>query len=264
MMFRRSLITAGRQSSAVLKTTVTSSTVTGTTLARCYHSQSHSSPIVNPKSIESTILTSALPLIPSHGFTQRSITEAIRSMNYSDSLLSALTASGSSPELQLMLHWLKFQRQQLETYVNDPESEFHSITDEYDRVAHLIKKRLEYNVPVVDHLANGIGQLVVPYNLNQGLDELHNLSDDIAFYAGDKSNDFAWYSKRMAFSSVYVLAELYMLQDSSKEFAKTWEFVEEKVNDVKEMGGWYNDVEQWGVFNAISMVNLVKSQLVRG
>lgn len=254
-MFRRSLVIA-RQSAGPLRTSVAS-------VAR-YHSESHASPIVNPKSIESTILTSALTHIPQHGFTQHSITAAIRGMNYSDSLLSALTATGSSPELQLMVHWLKCQRQKLESYVNDPASEFHTITDEYSRVAHLIKKRLEYNVPVVDHLAHGIGQLVVPYNLSQSLDELHNLSDDIAFYAGDMSNDFAWYTKRTAFSSVYVLSELYMLQDSSKDYVKTWQFVDDKVKDVKEMGGWYNDVEQWGVFNAISMMNLVKSQLVRG
>ena len=53
--------------------------------------------------------------------------------------------------------------------------------------------------------------------MNQSLDELHNLSDDIAFYAGDTSNDFAWYSKRLGFSSIYVSSEVFMLQDTSKD-----------------------------------------------
>lgn len=96
------------------------------------------------------------------------------------------------------------------------------------------------------------------------LEELHNLSDDVAFYAGDMSNDLAWYAKRLLFSSIYVKSELYMLQDSSADFQKTKEFVESSVKSVETMGNSYNAVEEWSMFNAISLVNLIKSQVARG
>ncbi|CUM49991.1 uncharacterized protein AC631_00873 [Debaryomyces fabryi] len=235
---------------------------------RAYHSIDHPSSniIVNPKSMESIILTKSLTYLPKFGFDSLCITHAIRDLKYPDSLQSALSSapSGNSLEFQLMLHWLKIQRQTLQDHVLDPKSQFNTINDEYERVIYLINKRLEYNQPIIDKLSSGLSQLIAPYNINQSLDELHNLSDDIAFYAGDTSNDFAWYSKRLGFSSIYVSSEVFMLQDTSEDFQHTKKFVEDKVQAFSNLGGAYNDVEQWGTFNAISLVNLIKSQLARG
>lgn len=237
-------------------------------LRRGYHSIDHPSSniIANPKSMESIILTKALTYIPEFGFDSQCITHSIRDLKYPDSLQSALSSSptGNSLEFQLMLHWLKIQRQNLQTHVLDPKSDFNSITDEYERAAYLINKRLEYNQPIINRLSSGLSQLIAPYNLNQSLEELHNLSDDIAFYAGDNSNDFAWYSKRLGLSSIYVSSEVFMLQDTSADFAHTKKFVEDKVQGFSGLGDAYNDVEQWGAFNAISLVNLIKSQIARG
>lgn len=233
---------------------------------RSYHSIDHpvSNLIYNPKSVESIILTKSFDHVPTLGFNINSITQAVRDMKYSDSLVSAITGnpSGNSPELQLVLHWFKWKRQELVTLAESEE--FANIHGEYERAAYLIKKRLELNAPVVGQLSQGLGHLVLPYNLSQGLEELYNLADDITYYAGDKSNDFAWYSKRAGIASIYVSSELFMLQDSSLGFKHTKDFVDEKVNGLRGLGSAYNDVEQWGFFNAISLVNLIKSQLVRG
>ncbi|EAZ64002.2 hypothetical protein PICST_66543 [Scheffersomyces stipitis CBS 6054] len=233
-------------------------------LFRSYHSETHPNTIVDEKSVESRILTKAIEFIPEHGFHQNTITQAIRALGYPDSLQSVITNSSNSPDFSLVLHWLKVQRQKLEQHLVDPTSEFHTIKDEYERVAYAIKKRLQYNGPIINQLGSGLSHLVVPYNVSQSLAELHSLSDDIAFYAGDMSHDLAWYTKRVGFSSIYVSSELYQLQDSSEGFRRTNAFVDEKVHGLKRLGSAYNDVEQWGVFNAISTVNLIKSQLLRG
>ena len=94
--------------------------------------------------------------------------------------------------------------------------------------------------------------------------ELHALADDIAFFAGDESNDFAWYTKRFGISTIYVGAELFMMQDSSSGFKATYNFVDGKVDELRNLGAGYNNVEQWTLFNAVSLVNLIKSQLTRG
>lgn len=235
--------------------------------ARAYHSTSHaaSNVIVNAKTPEAILLTKAIDHVPTLGFTRDSITAAVRDLEYLDSIQSTVTASSPhSPELSLVLFWLKLQRQKLYDEVLDPSLEFHDVKDEYDRVLYLINKRLLYNQPILGQLPQALAQLVVPYNMAPALEELHNLSDDVAFYAGDMSNDSAWYAKRLLFSMVYVKSELYMLQDSSENFQRTRAFVESAVSNVRAAGASYNAVEQWSVFNAISMVNLIKSQLARG
>lgn len=216
---------------------------------RLYHSPDHPSSnlIINPATIESKILTNALQYIPTYGFTSYCVTKSIHELKFPDSTHSVLTSlpTGGSLEFQLMHFWLKFQREKLNTYIIENQELLSKLT-QYERISHLINKRLEFNQPVISKLTHGISQLAIPYNLPQSLEELHNLSDDIAFYAGDKSNDFAWYTKRGGISSIYVSSELYMLQDTSLNFKNTREFVNNKVQGLSDLGGAYNDVEQWG------------------
>lgn len=237
-------------------------------LLRSYHSQDHtiSNAIIDNTRIENKILSQSLQYIPQYGFSEKCVNEAITQLQYPDSIQSVLATSfnGNSIELQLMIHWLKTQRQNLEAHVNDAQSQLHSITNEYDRVSYLINKRLLYNEPIIGQLSGGIAQLMVPYNLPVALEELHNLGDDISFHAGDQSNDFAWYTKRMSVSSVYVASEMYMLQDKSEGYRNTKEFVEDKVRNIDHLGQGYDSVEQWMVFNAIGVFNLIKSQIARG
>lgn len=232
---------------------------------RFYHSQHHlvSNRIINPDIIEHKILTKSLEFIPKYGFKDSCITQAIKDLKYPDSIMSVLTTSfqGNSLELQLMIHWLKTQRENMAKSIEDEQ--FQNLS-EYDRVKYLINKRLELNVPIKDKLSEGISYLMVPYNFSHSLGELHNLGDDIAFYAGDQSNDFAWYSKRFSFSSVYVASELYMLSDTSKNHTNTKKFVDDQVEGVKSLGTGYENTEQWLFFNTIGLANLIKSQLLRG
>ena len=105
---------------------------------------------------------------------------------------------------------------------------------------------------------------MVPYNLAASLEELLNLGDDLAYYAGDKSNDFAWYLKRATICSIYVKSELFLLNDNTGGLWLTNQYVDERVDEFVKLGEGYNSVEQWVDFNAISLINLIKSQLARG
>lgn len=233
---------------------------------RSYHSAQHASRIVDPKSVESLVFTQALKHIPKYGFDSLCITQAIRELLYPDSLVLALTTSpsGDSLDFQLVKFWLQAQRQRLSDWAVDPTSSLHQHADEYQRAKVLLKERLLYNEPVAHHLGTALGHLVVPYNMQTSLGELHALADDVAFYAGDESNDFAWYTKRAGLSSVYVGAELYMIRDTSHSYSGTYKFVDDKVEELKKMGNGWTNVEQWALFNAVSVVNLVKGQLTRG
>lgn len=248
---------------------VASSVQKSITRSRAYHSLDHpkSNAIVDSVSVNARVLNAALALVPKHGFSDYCVEQAVRDMGYPDSLILVVTANpnGSSAPTQLMIHWLQTQRQALARYATDPSSSlFHSIPDEYERAAHLIKKRLHFNKPIIDQLGTGISNMILPSQLSLALGELQGLGDDIAHYAGDELHDFAWYSKRFAISSVYVSSELFMMQDTTKDYSGTHKFVDGRIAEVRKAGQFYSDTEQWGLFNAIGLVNLIKSQWVRG
>ncbi|KAI3406943.2 coq9 [Candida oxycetoniae] len=232
---------------------------------RLYYSSQHigSNAIVNDNQIESKILTKAVEYIPQYGFDSRAITKAVHDLKYSDSSISILTAqpSGHSLPFQLMLHYLKLKRQELEKFAStsiDPK------LSQGEKLKKLITQRLLYNEPIIGKLSQGLSYLIVPYNISSSLEELLNLGDDLAFFAGDESNDFAWYSKRAAICSIYVKSELFMLGDTTQDFTTTKEFVNKRVDEFEKLGNAINDTEQWVGFQAISLLNLIKSQLTRG
>ncbi|CAK9437585.1 uncharacterized protein LODBEIA_P19630 [Lodderomyces beijingensis] len=229
---------------------------------RKYHSTDFPNVIVNPNLIESRILTKATEYIPKYGFDSRAVTRAVRELGYPDSLISVLTAtSNHSLPFQLVMHWLKLKRQELEDFA---QMEMDPQLSESAKLKALIETRLSYNVPIMDQLSQGLSYLVVPYHVPASLEELLALGDDMAYHAGDQSNDFAWYSKRGAICGIYLKSELFMLGDTSHDYRVTKEFVRSKVGEMESAGRAWNDTEEWLGFNAISFVNLIKSQLARG
>ncbi|ANZ76284.1 BA75_03949T0 [Komagataella pastoris] len=229
---------------------------------RLYHSV-HSRPLLDLAKPETRILSHALnKFVPKHGFSDSSIQNALLDLGYSNNgLVSVFKMTGhSDPVMSLINHHLLSQRQNL-TFELDHLS---SLKSETSKLKHLVTKRLLGNAPIIDHLHEALSYMILPSNMVASMAELHNLSDDISFYAGDRSNDFAWYSKRLALSSVYVQGELCMLKDTSEGFAHTIDFVTKRLDEIDSLGYAYNSVEEWGGFTLMSTVNLIKSQLVRG
>lgn len=76
----------------------------------------------------------------------------------------------------------------------------------------------------------------LPSNVPSTLRQIHSISDEVWFQAGDKAVDFSWYTKRAIVSKIYVATELYMLQDSSENHEATWEFLDRRIENVLAMG----------------------------
>lgn len=235
--------------------------MTGVTRAsmRGYHSFYHVNPaIVDPNSTRTKVLDKALTYVPSLGFTKQALEKASGDMGLLPNV-AALTSNGD-PVHELVLHHLKRSRMGLIPL----REHLTGMPSELERVKYLVKQRLMMNEPVVDHLAQAISYLTFPGNITKSMEELHALSDDITFYGGDRSNDFAWYSKRMALSGVYVQSELFMSQDKSHGFQATLKFVDDRLEEVDKAGWIYNCMEEWVVFNAWSALNGWKSIVMRG
>lgn len=99
-----------------------------------------------------------------------------------------------------------------------------------------IKTRLSYQIPYIKHWPAAMALGLHPYNVQTTVYKIHKISDHLWYVAGDNSVDYNWYTKRGTLSSVYVATELYMIQDRSKDYKDTWEFLENRLNNVRKAG----------------------------
>lgn len=227
---------------------------------RKYHSFYHVNPkIVDMNKVENQVLGKAYELVPELGFSSKAVTTAARELGMTENTPNGLFKFTSGDlESQLVMFHLKNARQKLLELKDSAEG------TELEKLRYLINARLDLNKPIVKHMSQLLGRMIQPSNIVSSMKELHNLSDDIQYYAGDRSIDFAWYSKRMAISGLYVQSELFMINDDSENFQDTKKFVDTKLKEYDTAAYAYNSFEEWTFFNAVSTVNLIKSQLARG
>jgi len=59
--------------------------------------------------------------------------------------------------------------------------------------------------------------------------------DRIWLALGDTSDDVNWYTKRATLSGVYGTTVLFWLGDTSEDHARTWEFLDRRIEDVMQI-----------------------------
>lgn len=95
------------------------------------------------------------------------------------------------------------------------------------------------------------------------LGELAKLADEIWFLAGDQSVDSSWYTKRASLSAIYSSTELYMTQDKSSDFVETEQFLDNRLEDLKTIGGFMGGFGEWLNYTGHSTLNVLRSKGVR-
>jgi ubiquinone biosynthesis protein COQ9 len=98
-----------------------------------------------------------------------------------------------------------------------------------------------------------------PSNVPLSLSELHTLSSDILYLAGEASIDASWYTKRLSLSTIYASAEMVMTQDASQGFAATEAFVERRIRYNQAVGEKLADVKSYLGFLAGTAMGLGRS-----
>lgn len=233
---------------------------------RTYYSIYHVEPALTDQSKpENRILDKAYKeFVPKDGFTETAVRDAADALKISPSMLGAMfnfTTPSRDMAMELALYHLKYARQQM---IDENKEEASKIFDEKQRLQFFMHKRLLLNEPIIHQYYQALGRMILPLNIPQSLKELNNLADDMSWYAGDKSTDFAWYSKRFSVAGAFVQSELFMLSDKSNGFKDTLQFSTDRLNEIATAGKIYNSFEEWALFNGISIINLVRSQLARG
>jgi ubiquinone biosynthesis protein COQ9 len=100
-----------------------------------------------------------------------------------------------------------------------------------DKVAALMRLRLEGVAEQKEAVRLGFGLLSRPQNATRGLRALAKTADEIWKAVGDQSSDFNWYTKRGLVAAVYVSTVSYWLNDTSEGSRETWAFLDRRLDD---------------------------------
>lgn len=103
-----------------------------------------------------------------------------------------------------------------------------------DRVAFAVRTRLEV-VEDRELVRRGMTLFSLPPYAADGARALWQTADHIWTALGDTSEDVNWYTKRATLSGVYGATVLYWLGDDSDGHARTWEFLDRRIEDVMQI-----------------------------
>ncbi|KAJ6014576.1 hypothetical protein N7540_009167 [Penicillium herquei] len=197
---------------------------------RSYHSDLH--PPLPPHSYtnsQTAILEAALSHVPTHGFTNTSLTLGARDAGFLDVSVQLFPRG----EFDLILFWLASRRGLLRAKV-ESDVDFFKTGGDLDvngKIKLLILERLRMNQSVRDQWQDALAQMSLLGNIPISLAELHALSNDILSLAGDASVDGSWYTRRAAVGAIYASAEVVMTRDPSADMSETASFVERRFED---------------------------------
>ena len=100
-----------------------------------------------------------------------------------------------------------------------------------DRIAAAVRFRLEA-VEDRELVRRGVTLFALPHHAVDGARAVWGTCDRIWNALGDSSDDVNWYTKRATLSGVYSSTVLYWLGDESEGHARTWEFLDRRIEDV--------------------------------
>ena len=101
-----------------------------------------------------------------------------------------------------------------------------------DKIKTIMELKFDSNAYLKEALPEMLKFLLRPGNIFMSIKMLHQNSDFIWNLAGDKSNDFNYYSKRGLLSMVYLATLIYWLNDKSSKGIGTKNFISKSVDGI--------------------------------
>jgi ubiquinone biosynthesis protein COQ9 len=101
-----------------------------------------------------------------------------------------------------------------------------------EKIALAIRLRLEPLTAHREALRRAASLMALPFNAPKGASALYRTVDAMWYGIGDRSTDFSFYSKRAILAGVYGSTVLVWLYDRSEGQARTWEFLDRRIEDV--------------------------------
>ncbi|KAH0538512.1 hypothetical protein FGG08_004899 [Glutinoglossum americanum] len=222
-----------------------------------YKHESNSSPF-NPT--EEAVLAASLRHVPTHGFTNASLSLGAREVGYLDITVNLFPRG----VFDLVNYHLVTKRLALKKLldIQAAKDDGGALTGLGigARVRFLTLERLMANRPIIHRWQEALAIMAQPSYVPASIAELARLSDEIWFLAGDTSVDSSWYTKRASLSMIYSSTELFMTQDKSKAFAGTQKFLDRRFEDVRVVGRGISNIGNYLDYTAHSFINVLRSK----
>ncbi|KAM9352672.1 ubiquinone biosynthesis protein COQ9, mitochondrial [Symphorus nematophorus] len=196
--------------------------------------------------LQARILTAALEFVPLHGWSMETIAAGAETLGLS----SASTGMFNNGAGDLVLHFIAQCNSQLTEILAEQHKQVQlgqaEPKETADFLRDAVETRLRMYIPYIESWPQAMSILLLPHNIPDSLKHLSTLVDDIWYYAGDRSTDMNWYTKRAALTGIYNTTELVMVQDSSPDFQDTWNFLDNRIQDVVNMASTAKQVQSTG------------------
>ncbi|KAI9285405.1 COQ9-domain-containing protein [Umbelopsis sp. AD052] len=203
------------------------------------------------------LMEATLPFVATHGWTTESISLGAQTLGY-PSIAHGIFPNGPADLIEL---FLEDSRLKLESEMERKKAagELENLRAT-DIVRLAVITRLEMTRPYIKRWPEALSVMAHPTNSVMSFTQLGKLVDDIWFYAGDKSPDMNWYTKRASLAAVYTSTELYMTQDVSPNSVDTLGFLQRRLEQAEFVGSGMKQLGTMLDFGARSFVGMVASR----
>ena len=180
--------------------------------------------------IRDRILAEALKDVPYGGFSQAVLDRAAKKLDVPQADLKTAFPHGAASLVEAFSEWADAQMaERMKTFADAPMRE---------RVAEAVRCRIEALIEHKDAARRAAAFLAMPMNAALGARLLYKAVDAMWHAAGDRATDFSFYTKRATLGAVYTATMLYWLADSSENNKATWEFLDNRIQEVMHIEKW--------------------------
>ena len=164
--------------------------------------------------------------VPKFGWSRETLLQCAKKQRISTSVLAKLFPSFEYDVLKFIIAQNNTQ------VVKNYNSFNNSRLKTRDKIKTILELKFDSNEYLKKALPEMLKFLLRPGNLLMSIKMLHENSDFIWNLAGDKSNDFSFYSKRGLLSMVYLATLIYWLNDKSTKGIGTKNFISKSVDGI--------------------------------
>ncbi|KAI9301755.1 COQ9-domain-containing protein [Cunninghamella echinulata] len=214
------------------------------------------------KDIRQAILKATLEHVPTYGWSMESMHQGAKQLGY-PAVIHGVFPGGPIGLIDAYLQDCQRQFNGLMKKNNNDEAQqqyWHPQANMTEKIRALTILRLNMLKPYAHRWPEAVAILASPTNVPIGFHHLSTIVDDIWYYAGDRSADMSWYTKRASLATIYSATELYMSQDISPEYVETYKFLDRRLNDAECLGATTRQLGTMLSFGAKSFMGTI-SQL---
>lgn len=167
-------------------------------------------------------LEAMLPNVPFDGWTYRALRSGLASIGVPREEAELLFPGGAADMIEAFCDWADRRMEQV-------AAEQLGETTLPEHVRAVIALRLAQNRPYKEAVRRAIAVLALPRHVRLAATCTGRTVDAIWHAAGDRSTDFAWYTKRAILIAAYTATLLFWLRDSGEDDAATLGFLDRRM-----------------------------------